>query len=184
MTIACSVPVDAGRAGRRWLALARAVPAFGMATLAGLLVVGPPSWASAEHPLFWSSMQLICALASLYGGVRAVQALRLHSSLAGSRPPRMLHLGQEGLARLSSAASAPPDAPGLRLSRVSELPGLIVVVLTPISRDRPKLSPWWRSDSAVETVLIAQDAVSQDQWRRLHVWLVWVQRGRLSKLAP
>jgi hypothetical protein len=128
-------------------------------------------------------MQVVCALAAVFGAVRAVQALRSRSSFAQARPARMLHLGQEGLARLSDSASAPLDAPSLRLSRVSELPGLIVVVLTPISRDRPKLSQRWRSGSGAETVLIAQDAVSQEQWRRLHVWLVWVQRGRLSGLA-
>ncbi len=192
MAIACSVPVDAGRAGRRWQAFAWAVPAAGLATVCGLLTLGPPSWASPDPTTLWVIVQTLCGLSALLGLAGAVRMLLSGAAGAPRTESRVLHLGEAGLARLSEVgdevgdgvgsdfASGLSDARTLRLVQVSALPGLIVVVLAPIYRDRPKLSGWRLLRTRVQILLIAEDALTAEQWRRLHVWLLWVRRAHGS----
>jgi hypothetical protein len=84
-------------------------------------------------------------------------------------------LDEQGIARL--------DGEMLRLDSVCELPGLIVAVFTPIYDAGPNLSgrarhPFLRRFMTHHRVVtIGQDSLSPDQWRRLHVWLLWVQRA-------
>jgi hypothetical protein len=34
------------------------------------------------------------------------------------------------------------------------------------------------------TVLLGRDALSDEGWRRLQVWLRWIERGRLERPTP
>jgi hypothetical protein len=186
MALACSVPVDAGRAGVRLQTLCRVIPGLGLATVALLLNSGPPSWAEPDPTGFWRLIQAGFSFSALFILWRALRVwISSRGLLNRPSPPnrpnpseqRILHLEDDGLARLSGPLQPPSDAPRLRLARVSALPGLIVVVLAPISEAGTKLS--WRDRflRRGEVLLIAEDALSQDQWRRLHVWLLWVRRA-------
>jgi hypothetical protein len=189
MALACSVPVDAGRAGVRLQTLCRVIPGLGLATVALLLSSGPPSWAAPDPTGFWRLVQAGFSFSAVFILWRALRGwISSRGLLNRPNPPngpirpnpleqRILHLGDDGLARLSGTLQPPSDAPRLRLARVSTLPGLIVVVLAPISEAGTKL--FWR-DRVLrrgEVLIIAEDALSQDQWRRLHVWLLWVRRA-------
>lgn len=173
MAVACTVPADAGRAGRRLSVLFRLVPAFGLLASAQQLLSGPPVWAE-QLP---SALMLVLQALTLLGGLLALRAAWLAGLV--DRPRRTLHLGQDGQAHLTQPGEHPHFAgSALRLTSLSALPGLIVVVFAPISGCRPKLTSWLRPGPRPQVVLIAQDALTSEQWRRLHVWLVWVKRAR------
>lgn len=181
MPIACELPVDAGRAGRRLQALARAVPGLGLLSSAVLLAAGPPVWAEAlltdTARIATQAILASVGLACLTGALRALtqRSVGLPSTREVHRDPPRLMLDEHGLARL--------DDESLRLDSVCSLPGLIVAVFTPISEAGPKLSVRGgyrfvqRLTGDRRVVMIGQDALSPDQWRRLHVWLLWVQRA-------
>jgi hypothetical protein len=54
-----------------------------------------------------------------------------------------------------------------------DLAGLTLLVLT----QYPGRAPARRQDAPV-TLLLGRDAMPDDAWRRLHVWLHWIDRGR------
>lgn len=190
MSIACEIPVDAGRAGRRLLAIARAVPALGLMSCAVLMAKAPPSWAEAWLPdslrllaqTLLAMLGLACllwALQALFAGQKSLQKIGTRGeqwtpSARRVKAPR-LTLDQEGIAHLEGQA--------LCLDSVCALPGLLVAVFAPISRSGPKLSGWnriervWSRTGKQRVILIGQDAVSPEEWRRLHVWMLWVQRA-------
>lgn len=170
MSIACRVRVDGGRAARRLRLLALSVPSIGLLACLVCLMSGSPAWLDSPshsantlgrlaHPL------LMTALAT---GALGLAWLALRGA-RGSPSGATLTLNANETLSL--------DQQSYHLHAVSRLPGLILLVLTPISEPHRKLDSSGPRPGRTRVVLLGQDAQNPDQWRRLNVWLLWVGRA-------
>jgi len=185
MSIACSVPLDGGRAARLLRSLAYCIPAAGLVASLVSLVSGVPAWLDLDPQASGAIGSGLHAVLMAIVATAALGFAWMAFRAACSRDaPGLLVLTVTGMVCL--------DQQSFRLYAVSRLPGLIVVVLAPISDQRSKLarSPsrsrsrsLFRSllrPAAHRVVLLGQDAQTPEQWRRLNVWLLWVSRANTS----
>lgn len=174
MSVGCSVPIDGGRAARRLRVLAFLIPALGLLTSLVSLLSGPPAGLAVFAPesTGMGSLARNLLMAALATGALgfAWRALRVFRKVPAQGS---LELTESGLAVLDVDQV-------FSLHSVARLPGLIVVVLTPIFDSRPKLALPLLNLGRDTVLLLGQDALTPDQWRRLQVWLLWVERGALS----
>jgi hypothetical protein len=181
MSIACSVPLDGGRAARLLRSLAYCIPAAGLVASLVSLVSGVPAWLDLDPQASGAIGSGLHAVLMAIVATAALGFAWMAFRAACSRDaPGLLVLTATGMVCL--------DQQSFRLYAVSRLPGLIVVVLAPISDQRSKLA---RSPSrsrfrslfrpaAHRVVMLGQDAQTPEQWRRLNVWLLWVSRANTS----
>ena len=183
MSIACSVPLDGGRAARLLRSLAYCIPAAGLVASLVSLVSGVPAWLDLDPQASGAIGSGLHAVLMAIVATAALGFAWMAFRAACSRDaPGLLVLTATGMVCL--------DQQSFRLYAVSRLPGLIVVVLAPISDQRSKLArSRFRSRSlfrsllrpaAHRVVLLGQDAQTTEQWRRLNVWLLWVSRANTS----
>jgi len=187
MSIACSVPLDGGRAARLLRSLAYCIPAAGLVASLVSLVSGVPAWLDLDPQASGAIGSGLHAVLMAIVATAALGFAWMAFRAACSRDaPGLLVLTATGMVCL--------DQQSFRLYAVSRLPGLIVVVLAPISDQRSKLArspsrsrfrsrslfPSRFRSAAHRVVLLGQDAQTPEQWRRLNVWLLWVSRANTS----
>jgi hypothetical protein len=177
MSIACSVPLDGGRAARLLRSLAYCIPAAGLVASLVSLASGVPAWLDLDPQASGAIGSGLHAVLMAIVATAALGFAWMAFRAACSRDaPGLLVLTATGMVCL--------DQQSFRLYAVSRLPGLIVVVLAPISDQRSKLArSRFRSllrPAAHRVVMLGQDAQTPEQWRRLNVWLLWVSRANTS----
>jgi len=170
VSVACSVLVERGRAGRRLQALAWCMPALGLMSSVACLLTGQPVWLSSiSHQADPDALSGLPFLTTLLA-TAALGFVWMACRAAWSRnAPSLLMLTEAGRVSL--------DGVPFDLYSISRLPGLIVLVLAPISSERSKLARCLFGPDRTRVLLLGKDAQSADQWRRLNVWLIWVERG-------
>ncbi|MFN8839991.1 MAG: hypothetical protein ACK5XG_14635 [Burkholderiales bacterium] len=180
MSVAFSVEVTRSAAEARWRAVLAAIPAAGLATSGAHLstgptcvLVGPPEWRAAAA--------LACGLGAAAFALAAVAALwsaRAPTASSPSRgPSRALIVDDIGRPALREPGES--TARQMALRAWCTLPGLTLLVVAPYPA---QLRPGRRARPA--TVLLGRDGLSDEGWRRLHVWLRWIERGRLERPTP
>jgi hypothetical protein len=158
------------REARRLHALTGAVPVVGL-LLASWQSASGPVWLIERHgPWSWA-LAVACFLSAIVLGWLAYCSARMNFR-AGPIKVCSLQANAQGLSVSTLHHSADRhtaiDHPAT-VSRILRLPGLIVMELTPTPQTglrMPRLS-----------VVLGRSSVSADSWRRLNVWLVWVERG-------
>jgi len=167
MSVAFAFEVTRSRRVAQLFALSAAIPAAGLALAAAQFAAGPTLLLEGAP-----TVRAALALASLLGAfVLAWQALRALRAGPGPCGPVFLSVDEDGAPSLVAAPGASTVPVALRAS--CGLPGLILLVLSPSA---PQSASRMRT-SAV-TVLSGRDGLSDDDWRRLNVWLRWMERGR------
>lgn len=173
MGVACEVEVTHSRDGARLQALCAAVPAAALALAALQLLRGPtlivegPEWLRVAS----AAMCLLGAMGLAWIGVRAW----LGRGAGG--PVAAIAIDAEGAASLRQARDARWQPMALRSSCV--LPGLILLVMAPYPA-----SPARDRLGRTQTLLLGRGGVNDESWRRLKVWLRWMERGRHAMPAP
>jgi hypothetical protein len=150
------------RPSRTALRLARAgllLAAGSLAMGAGALLGGPT--ALVDEPAPWRLAAGWLAAAAAAGLPLAGWRRRPGAGSAGA--PRRLEVGERGEIRITPGA-------GAQLCGACRLPGLIVLVLAPYPRERPR--------ARTLHLVLGRDAMGGDAWRRLNRWLRWMQRGQ------
>jgi hypothetical protein len=177
MGIACEVEVTRSRDGARLEAICAAIPAAALA-LAALQLLRGPTWVL-EGPEW---LRFTAALACLLG-----------ASMLGWLAARAGFSGQEAGGAHTAMSIDDEGAPSLRrlpdprwqpmvLRSSCELPGLILLVMAPYPASPPS-GPSRRS-GRMQTLLLGRSGVNDESWRRLKVWLRWMERGRHAMPAP
>jgi hypothetical protein len=110
-----------------------------------------------------------CTALAAWGALLALRDLR-----GARRAPTglALRVGEDGEAVLHGPAPTPARPMALRAT--CTLPGLTLLVMAPYSA-QPSV---WGRFARPTVLLLGRDVVPQDDWRRLHVWLRWIERGR------
>ena len=170
MSVACSILADEGRAGRLLHGLAWFAPGLGLSGSIVCLASGGPTWLLSTD--WGAAFSQGTARIGVIAGLATMAILFLMKSWRALQTRNARHL-----LNLTAAGSIGLDGHSFRLHCLSRLPGLIVLVLAPISRNDPKLTSSIREERRARVVLLARDAQSEEAWRRLNVWLLWVERG-------
>jgi hypothetical protein len=168
MGVAVEIEVTASRAAARWSAAATLAGVAGLLLAAGHLLSGPTLLLDA--PFHWrAAVATVCVVLAAWGGLLALRELR-----GPQQGPcgLALRVGEDGEAVLHGPVftSARPMA----LRATCTLPGLTLLVMAPCAPQLPVRGRFARPT----VLLLGRDAVPQDAWRRLHVWLRWIERGR------
>ena len=168
MGVAVEIEVTPSRAAARWAAAGTLTGVAGLLLAAVHLLSGPTLLVDALFDRRAAVAAVLAALAA-WGGLLALRDLRgarrMPSGLA-------LRVGEDGEAVLHGPAPTPARPMALRAT--CTLPGLTLLVMAPCF---PEPSVWGRF-ARPTVLLLGRDAVPQDAWRRLHVWLRWIERGR------
>ena len=173
--VAFEVELTRSRQGARLAAVSAAVPALGL-VLAGWQWLAGPTLLGVEDPALRTAMSMLAALAGAalaWGAVRALRDAR-RGSAADPRPRASagrLVVDARGLPTLLHRAVGPCEMP-CAIRSTCALPGLILIVLTP----DPTYSPEARQPPI--TLRLGRDTMNDESWRRLNVWLRWMERGR------
>jgi hypothetical protein len=186
MSVAFETGVTPSASEARWRAASLAIPAAGLAVCAFHLASGP-AFVLDGSPRVALAAGLGCTAGALVLAVAALRAVlvRGRPRAAGWAPPRgaagpsravarSLVVDEAGLPALREAPCAPPRAMSLRTW--CTLPGLTVLLLAPYPPQRAR----GRRARPVALVL-GRDALPDEAWRRLHVWLRWTERGRTDR---
>ena len=186
MGVAFETGVTPSASEARWRAASLAIPAAALALCADQLASGPV-FVLDGSPRAALAAGLACAAGALVLGVAALRRVRAGGRTRGAEPSparggadptraggRSLVVDEAGLPALREAPGAPPRAMSLRTW--CTLPGLTVLLLAPYPPQRVR----GRRARPVALVL-GRDALSDDAWRRLHVWLRWTERGRTDR---
>jgi hypothetical protein len=180
MSVAFAIEVTRSAAEARWRALLAAIPAAALATSAAHLSAGPTF--VLEGPPEWRVVAAFaCGLGAAAFALASLAALwraRAPTASSASRArSRALIVDESGRAALREPGESTVRPMALRAW--CTLPGLTLLVVAPYSaqssaerRTRPT------------TVLLGRDGLSDEGWRRLHVWLRWIERGRLERPTP
>jgi len=175
MGIACEVEVTRSRDGARLEAICAAIPAASLA-LAALQLLRGPTWAL-EGPEW---LRFAAALACLLGAL-TLAWLAARAGFARQEPDgahTAISIDDEGAPSLRRLPDDPRWQPMvLRSSCV--LPGLILLVMAPYPAE-----PSSRGSGRIQTLLLGRGGVNDESWRRLKVWLRWMERGRHAMPAP
>lgn len=180
MSVAFAIEVTRSAAEARWRALLAAIPAAGLATSAAHLATGPTF--VLEGPPEWrAAAAFACGLGAAGFALAALAALRRGrtptASSASPAPPRALIVDETGRPALREPGES--TARPMALRAWCTLPGLTLLIVAPYSAQS---SPERRTRPA--TLLLGRDGLSDEAWRRLHVWLRWMERGRLEPPTP
>jgi len=168
MGVAVRIEVTPSRAAARWAAAGTLAGVAGLLLAAVHLLSGPTLLVDAPFDRR-ATVAAACAALAVWGAVLALRDL--HG--ARGRPTGLsLRVGEDGDAVLHGPAPMPARPMALRAT--CTLPGLTLLVMAP-SSPQPSV---WRRFARPTVLLLGRDAVPQDAWRRLHVWLRWIERGR------
>ena len=167
MGVAVEIELTRSRAAARWAALCALVPAAGLMLAAAQLVAGPTLLLDGPVEVR-ALLAVACAALSVCALGLAVLDLRL---ARGRGAGVALRVDEDGVPTLQGVASEPARPMALRAS--CTLPGLTLLVMAPYS-----LLPPGRRFARPTVLLVGRDAVPGEAWRRLHVWLRWIERGR------
>jgi hypothetical protein len=172
MGVAFDLEVTPSRAAAKAALLSAAIAASGLVLCAVQLGSGP-TLVLHGPPDVRIAVAAACALVAVALMILALRTRRIGADALGER----LEVGPDGEAALCR------DGPGpgrrMRLRAACVLPGLTLLVLAPYL---PQPGSWRRVP--VVTLVLGRDAVSADAWRRLHVWLRWIERGRHGRPGP
>ncbi|MEN9316724.1 MAG: hypothetical protein RJA99_775 [Pseudomonadota bacterium] len=167
MGVAFELEVTRSRGADRFDALAWFVAAASLSLCATSLAAGPVFVADGE-PGLRAALAIVAALSAVVSIGLGLGCL-LGRRAASARPPARLSVSDDGaLALQDHRGPARPMA--LRAS--CALPGLTLLVVAPYP------GQWGTPRRGRPVALrIGRDAVPADGWRRLHVWLRWIERG-------
>jgi hypothetical protein len=191
--VAFEVEVTRSRNAARLASLAAAIPSVGLALAGWQVAAGPTLLLDGPASLRGAVAALAAAAAGLLAW-RSVRALRKSDAAgapsaegtAGAVRPGTSRIGPSPRAELPDGTVLVVDAagtPNLRLPgglpsvprclrHGCTLPGLMLLVLAPSPGNPPAA---WRRPT---TLLLGRDTMSAESWRRLNVWLLWMERGR------
>jgi hypothetical protein len=167
MGVAVEIEVTRSRGAARWAASAAAVSALGL-VLAGLQLASGPT-VLIDAP-FAARVVFACVCGALAVGIAGV-AIRDLRGVPTPGPVRRLRVDEAGEAVL--VGPDPTSARPMALRASCTLPGLTLLVMAPYL-----LQPPSGRRARPTVLLLGRDAVPAQAWRRLHVWLRWMERGR------
>lgn len=165
MGVAFELEVTRSRAEVAWRAAIAAVPITGLMLAAADFLAGPTVILDAGTELR-SVAALACGLVACGVGFSASRAIGAASS---SRTTRLLVDEGGGVSLRIDGAPAVP----FTLRATCALPGLTLLVMAPYLP-----SPRGEGARRSVTLAIGRDSAARDGWRRLQVWLRWLERGR------
>lgn len=187
MSLACHLHVEQSQAGRRALVLGALVAAAGLLLTAAQLWAGPTLLLE-DQPLGSALAGGLCALLAvlvvlggLSGRVAARVSARGQLAINANGEVRWLVAGahrRPGAVGSDEPQVDKPFGQPVSLRRVARLPGLIVLVLA--SSDEAGRTMWRHR---TPRLLIGQDGHDPEAWRRLNVWLCWLERGQSQPAA-
>jgi hypothetical protein len=151
------------------------IPAVGL-TLAAAQVGSGPTRLIDATPATHAMVALALGVAALAFAVRALFAVRtvVHHRAVATGVLVVDAIGDVALRPLGDGPACP-----MALRRGWGLPGLSLLVLAPCLQ-QPSAGPHQRSI----TLMLGRDAVPDESWRRLQVWLQWMERGRHGRSSP
>jgi len=167
MSVAFGFEVTRSRRVAQLYALGAAIPAAALALASAHFAAGPTLLLEGP-PVARGAFALMALAGSAALGWRAWRALRHGRGRCGGV---YLSVDDRGLPSLAAGLGEPAVPVVLRAT--CSLPDLILLVLSPSSPH-----PGARAGAATVTVLSGRDGLSDDGWRRLNVWLRWMERGR------
>ena len=173
MGLAFEIEVMPSRHVARWRAGAFGCAAAGLLLAGARLLAGPTTWWPQGG---WAAAGVGVAL--LLAGCAALAAARRETGShprAGGRGVR-LRVDGGGEAWLAQPRGLPERQ--VRPVHAHPLPGLIALRVAPYPGSPPDARG---SAAAATTLLLGRDAVPDDTWRRLNVWLNWMDRGRQAQ---
>jgi hypothetical protein len=177
MSVAFAIEVTRSAAEGRWRALATAIPAAGLGTAAVQLHAGP-TFAIEGPPALRAAATLACALGAAALASASLRALRRGPGARAAVDPkdagRALVVDEAGRPALREPGDPAPRP--MALQAWCTLPGLTLLVLAPYLPQPPS-----RRRTPRATLVLGRDGVPDEAWRRLHVWLRWIERGRLER---
>lgn len=174
MGIACEVEVTRSRDGARLEAICAAIPAAALA-LAALQLLRGPTWVLEGPEWLRFTAALACLLGALTLGWHAARARFVGQEAGGARTA--ISIDDEGAPSLRRLPDPRWQPMVLRSSCV--LPGLILLVMAPYPASPPS-----RRSGRIQTLLLGRSGLNDASWRRLKVWLRWMERGRHAMPAP
>ena len=176
MGVAFELEVARSRLAARVAVVSALLPA------AALLIVGARIAGGPTLPLDGSTptLRALSAGAALAGAA----ALAWSAARARRAPAQGVPIGT--LLRVDAHGAAALGAGGARSAPVPVVPrgwwsraGLTLLVLAPYGRSGAHGAP-----ARPITVVLGRDAMTDEAWRRLQVWLRWLERGRHDRPHP
>jgi hypothetical protein len=170
--VAFEIALKRSRHAARLAALSAAIPAAGLSLAAWQWMSGP-TLVAADPPLLRTVLATLAVLAAAALAWRALRDGRggvpRHETEAEAASG-FLVVDEQGVPSLRppGGSSSPPCS--LRSS--CALPGLILLVLAPYPSNSPQPRP------RAITLRLGRDTMTDEYWRRLNVWLRWMERGR------
>jgi len=167
MGVALTLEVAPSRNVARLRGLCLALPAVGL-WLSALHLAGGPTRLIDGSAALHASLAFALGVAGLALALRGGVEWRARASDAAGR---MLIVDDSGAVTVSpepGRAAVPAE-----LRATCTLPGLIVLVLAPYPANMSSAGP-----GRPVTLLLGRDGMPDHVWRRLHVWLQWMERGR------
>jgi len=169
MGVALSVEVTGSRNAARLRAACLALASSGLGLSAFQVGAGPTRLIDGA-PALHLALAIGLAVAALALAWRGLAEWR-GGVPDGSLPT--LAIDEAGAVAVSAGPGRPARPLALRAS--CQLPGLIVLVLAPSPGDARAAGP-----GRLVTLLLGRDQLPDDAWRKLLVWLRWMERGRHS----
>ena len=165
MGVAFELRIVRSRQLSAWGLLSLCVGVCGLVLTAWQMGSGP-TWLF-DDPGPGAPIVLMFALGLLGWGLRSLPGRALGWVPSGAR----LQVDEDGVPSLSTGGNR-PSVP-MSLKACGAIGGLSWLVLAPYAgQPRPE------GLAGPRTVVLGRDAVPADTWRRLHVWLMWCERGR------
>jgi hypothetical protein len=182
MSVAFALDAIPSASEDRWRAAVLAVPAVGL-SLSGLQIASGPTFLFDGLPAAALAATLVCSTLALGLGGAALVALVMSvrrergrsddpGAAAGGRCS--LIVDEAGVPGLRDPSEA--TVRSMSLQAWCTLPGLTVLTLAPYPGQ-----PGAGGRRRPVTLALGRDALSDDAWRRLHVWLRWNERGRTDR---
>ncbi len=175
MGVGFSIPVARSAAEARWRALVHLPPVAGLVLCAVDLATGPFPGLPELPPAWRWAAAAACAIVAAGLAIAGAAALRPRPR---RRPPAADLLvdedGRPALRRVPASAAAP-----MTLIAWCRLPGLTLLVLAPYLPQPSSGRP-----ARPATLCLGRDGMPDDAWRRLQVWLRWIERGRTDRPTP
>jgi hypothetical protein len=170
MGVAFEIEVTPSLSVLRWCAGVAAVPTLALAVCAWQLSAGP-TWLIEGPALLRLGLAGVLSIGAVWVPTGLWLAVRRRQIGGGCGLTLIVDADGRPTVR---APGLPPVAMTLRAS--CALPGLTWLHLAPYPRD-----PAQGHRRAPVSLLIGADAASPDRWRRLRVWLRWLERGRQDR---
>ena len=168
MGVAFELEVTRSRNAALWGLALSAVPVAGLVLAGARLLSGPTVLSDGPGP--GASLAGLACLG--LAGAAALVAVR---RVDRRHPPASVQLRVDDVGAASLRFDGAPAVP-FTLASTCALPGLTLLVMSPY-RTRPSRQQRGRS----VTLAIGRDCARADDWRRLQVWLRWLERGRSDR---